>query len=210
MKKLLKKAMAAITTFALIAVSAVSLSAPAKAASGVTVFFQNSQNWSSVYCYTFYGSGPTTGSPSWPGSKMTSVGNNWYKFTYTGSQPLNVIFNDNGTHQTSNHTPKDLTGSTYWFTLSGASGSTGYGTGIGVTVNTSAQSGWPTADGSGTAPAATASSASSSAKTASSKEPSPKTGTDNNFGVVIGAFAIAVAGLSVSLILKGKSKNTDI
>jgi len=200
MKHVLRKLMTAVMAIAIVATAAVALpKETVSAASGVTIYFQNSKSWSDVYCYTFSGSSST--GDVWPGTKMTSVGDKWYKITYTGTKPLNCIFSNGDKTQTSNHDPKDLdiSKSAYWFTLSDSSGgSTGYGDGLGVTVNTSAQSGWP-ADSEDTT---SASSDSVSGNSSSAEnETSPKTG-DNSTAAAAGMAVITViagAGLAFSI-----------
>lgn len=179
---------------------------PAKAASGVTVYFQNSANWSAVYCYTWYGSGAV--GTAWPGQQMTSVGNGWYSFTYTGDKPLNVVFNDNGKptpNQTADQNPKDLplTQSAYWFTLAGTSAQNagGIGGGTNLTVHNTPESGWPGAAASSSSPssskaASTSSAASSSKSASSSAASSPDTGDHSPVTAAAGVAVLAVAAVA--------------
>ncbi len=61
-----------------------------------TVYYENSGNWSSVYCYMWNGNGETKNA-DWPGQPMTNFKGNVFKYTTTTSYE-NVIFNngDNG------------------------------------------------------------------------------------------------------------------
>jgi hypothetical protein len=202
MKKYFKKVIACVMALAIMAVSVGTLPAlQAKAATkGVTIFFQNTDNWKDVYCYTWYGSGAV--GTAWPGQKMTDAGNGWMKATYTGDKPLNVIFNNNGKPkivQTADQTPKDLplTQEAYWFTLASTTSQNagGEGGGTNVIVNTAAKSGWPTV-----AAAVTSSSASTVTTT---KDATPKTG-DNNTVAVIGT--VGFISLAAVCLLLNKRK----
>ena len=62
----------------------------------VTIYFQNSGNWSKVNVYTWTGETPITG--SWPGSSMTKVGDKIWSYDVP-ARAVNIIFN-NGTDQT--------------------------------------------------------------------------------------------------------------
>ena len=67
------------------------------------VFFENTSNWGgSMNCYTWYSGNEFCG--KWPGLRMQALGNNIWKFTYTGTETIpenqaGVIFN-NGNSQT--------------------------------------------------------------------------------------------------------------
>lgn len=205
MNKFITKFLSGVITMAVLASSIVAL--PAQAASGnVTVFFKNTLNWSQVYCYTFQGSGGT--GPAYPGTAMTSVGGGWFKYTYTGSKPLNVIFDDNGKPtitQTVNNNPADLavSASAYWFVPTGASADNagGMGSGSPVTVYTSAQAGFPTVT------AATTSATSSAAATSSkSTKSSPSTGDNNMVPAAGAAIVLAAAGIAFTISRKKVNK----
>lgn len=205
MKKYFRKAIASIMAVALMVVSVGAIPAlQTKAATKeVTIFYQNSQKWTNVYCYTYYGSGAV--GTAWPGQKMTDAGNGWVKATYTGDKPLNVVFSNNAkptAAQTANHTPKDLplTQSAYWFTNSASSSQNagGMGGGIDIVVNTTAQAGWPTV-----AVATASSTSSTTSSTATSKDVTPKTG-DNNTVAAVGT--IGVISLAAAYVLLGKRK----
>ena len=63
------------------------------------VFFENTANWGgTVYCYLWNGGTKYVG--DWPGSKATYLGNNIWKYTYTGGAKIadgsGVIFNAGG------------------------------------------------------------------------------------------------------------------
>ncbi len=68
------------------------------------VFFENSENWSgNIKVYTWENNGAIQYGGSWPGSPATYLGNNIWKWVYTGDATLNptagLIFN-NGSKQT--------------------------------------------------------------------------------------------------------------
>ena len=63
-----------------------------------TVYYQNSSNWSTVYCYMWNGSGETKNA-EWPGVQMTLHKDNVYKYT-TSTDYANVIFTNNAGQQT--------------------------------------------------------------------------------------------------------------
>ena len=66
-----------------------------------TVYYKNTSSWSSVFCYMWSGEGNPKNA-EWPGEAMTSVGNNVYKYTFSGSFEK-VIFN-NGSGGAGNQT----------------------------------------------------------------------------------------------------------
>ncbi len=70
-----------------------------------TVYYQNTSNWSTVYCYMWNGSGDAKNA-EWPGVAMTLHKDNVWKYT-TSTDYQNVIFN-NGSGGTGNQT-SDLT-----------------------------------------------------------------------------------------------------
>ena len=147
-----KKLVAGIMAMAIMMSSAIAMAATPASAAGkeVTVYFQNTQNWSSVYAYLWAGSGNIKGTAAWPGQKMAKVAgaDNWYEVKYTAGAPFNVIFNDNAQpkpHQTADHTPKNLAADkdAYWFVPGGAAKSNDNGltpAGTAITVYTEAVS----------------------------------------------------------------------
>lgn len=201
MKKLWRKGLASLLALAVVAVSGVALSAaPAHAVStGITVYFQKPQSWKQAYCYTYYGSGST--GKAWPGIQMTQVSGNWYSFSYTGSKPLNVVFNDNGSpkaQQTANQKTKDLplTKSAYWVTTSSSSSQNAGGIGGGVDINIT-----DTAPAGAPSPAAATSTDSAKTPAASTaKDATPKTGDSSNAAAGIAVLGIAaLAGAVIEL-----------
>lgn len=214
--KRFKKLVAGIMAMAMMMTSAFAMAAtPASAASkGVTIYFQNTQKWSSVYAYTWAGSGNIKGTPAWPGKQMTKVAgaDNWYEMQYTAGATFNVIFTDNAQpkpHQTANHTPKDLSADkeAYWFVPAGATQTNNNNytpAGTSIKLYTEAQAGFPKpAAVAATTPSkkdttATVSTASAAADT------SPKTGDANESApiIVMTAALLALAGVGTVLIRK--------
>lgn len=79
---------------------------PSMAQGEQAVFFENTSNWSgTINCYLWNGSTQYCG--AWPGKAATYLGNNIWKYTYTGSGKIadgsGVIFN-NGSTQTGDFT----------------------------------------------------------------------------------------------------------
>lgn len=71
-------------------------------ASAMTVYFDNSSNWSTPYCYYWGGSS----TPTWPGEKMTNVSGSIWKHTIPDGS-TGVIFNiGNDTAKTRDLVPK--------------------------------------------------------------------------------------------------------
>ena len=66
-----------------------------------TVYYKNTSNWSSVFCYMWSGDGNPKNA-EWPGEAMTSIGNNVYQYSFSGSYEK-VIFN-NGSGGAGNQT----------------------------------------------------------------------------------------------------------
>ena len=62
----------------------------------ITVYFYKPENWSAPNIY-YYLNDSDTGT-AWPGSAMTSVGDNWYTYTIAKYSTAKVLFND-GTNQ---------------------------------------------------------------------------------------------------------------
>lgn len=56
-----------------------------------TVYCQNDANWSTVYCY-MWNNGSSDENASWPGEKMTNIGDNVWEYNYRKNY-ANVIFN---------------------------------------------------------------------------------------------------------------------
>lgn len=74
----------------------------------VTVYFENTNNWSEVYAYV-WGNGGVGYEKKWPGNTMTSIGKNEYnhkiyKYTVNVDTYPNIIFNNGSSLQT-----KDIT-----------------------------------------------------------------------------------------------------
>lgn len=70
----------------------------------VTVYFENTNNWSEVYAYV-WGNDGTGFEKKWPGSAMTYIGKNEYnhkiyKYTVDTDKYPNIIFNDGSSKQT--------------------------------------------------------------------------------------------------------------
>lgn len=200
MNKFFTKLLSGVVTMAVLAASVAAL--PAKAASGnVIVYFKNTSNWKQVYCYTFNGSSGT--GPSFPGTQMTSVGNGWYKYVYTGSKALNVIFDDNvqpTPTQTSNNDPKDLDLSkdAYWFVPTGevaSNAGANMGSGSKVSISTTAPAGFTDN---------TLSSSTASSKKSTST--SPSTGDNNMVPAACAAMIIAAAGVAFTISRKKVNK----
>ena len=59
------------------------------------VYFYNSDNWTAVNAYAWTGNDPnvTKYLGSWPGTAMTSEGDQWYSITVSGVTGSNIIFN---------------------------------------------------------------------------------------------------------------------
>ena len=69
-----------------------------KQSTGITVHYYNSSNWSKVamYAYTEVGSKATQYTGAWPGTLMTSEGDNWYVGDIDYDGTLYFIANNNG------------------------------------------------------------------------------------------------------------------
>jgi len=71
------------------------------AASNFTVYFYKPSAWGTAIKIYWWSAVPTgiLADGVWPGAAMTSVGSNWYSYTFTNITSTNLIFND-GTSQT--------------------------------------------------------------------------------------------------------------
>lgn len=67
------------------------------APSGTTVYFKNTDNWSTVYCYSWVDGGDND--KAWPGTAMTDEGNGIFSYVSTKACDK-VIFNNNSGTQT--------------------------------------------------------------------------------------------------------------
>lgn len=68
--------------------------------SAVTIYFQNTANWSKVYIYTWNG-GCNTG--NWPGNEMTAIGDGYFQYE-TGCDNVTAIIFNNGSGGSGNQT----------------------------------------------------------------------------------------------------------
>lgn len=69
----------------------------------ITVKWHNSQNWTGdMYIYAWDNIGFPAG--PWPGSPVAADIEGWYSHTFSVTEPINIIFNNNGTKQTINLT----------------------------------------------------------------------------------------------------------
>lgn len=75
----------------------------------ITVYFYKPENWSAPNIY-YYLNDFDTG-PAWPGTAMTSVGDNWYTYTITKYSASKILFNDgNNQIPAQNQAGFDVTG----------------------------------------------------------------------------------------------------
>lgn len=70
---------------------------------GTTVYYKNTSNWSTPYCYMWNSNSDNN---SWPGKAMTKVDDDVWMYTATKTY-ANCIFSNNGSNQTSDLTAKD-------------------------------------------------------------------------------------------------------
>lgn len=77
---------------------------PTEGTNGITVYFKNTENWDTVNCYMWNGDGNDKNA-SWPGLKMTSVGDGIWMYT-SSKNYAKCIFN-NGSTQTDDLTAMD-------------------------------------------------------------------------------------------------------
>ena len=79
----------------------------------ITIYFYKPENWSSPNIY-YYQNDFDTGS-AWPGSAMTSVGDNWYTYTITKYSTAKALFNDGNNQVPAQNQPGfDVIG-TMWY-----------------------------------------------------------------------------------------------
>lgn len=67
----------------------------------VKLHFRRPNTWSNTPHLYFWNPSPALANTAWPGTAMTNEGNGWYVITLTGAQCTNLIFNNQGTPQTS-------------------------------------------------------------------------------------------------------------
>ena len=72
-------------------------------APGFTVYYYKPSNWGTAIKIYWWSALPTgnLADGTWPGVAMTSIGNGWYKYTFSNISSTYMIFND-GTNQTAN------------------------------------------------------------------------------------------------------------
>lgn len=75
----------------------------ATSASGDTVYFQNTGNWSKVTAYMWYEGKSNASNKSWPGEAMTDEGDGVWSYDIKGEYD-HIIFSNNGSSQTGNIT----------------------------------------------------------------------------------------------------------
>ena len=71
----------------------------ATSASGDTVYFQNTGNWSKVTAYMWYEGKSNASNKSWPGEAMTDEGDGVWSYDIKGEYD-HIIFSNNGSSQT--------------------------------------------------------------------------------------------------------------
>lgn len=208
MKKYFRKAIASIMAVALMVVSVGAIPAlQANAASNdVTIYFKDNQGWGTAYYYACTADTGSTIGAAWPGTKMTSIGSNWYSAKITSSKAIKVVLNNNAkpkAKQTADVAGTDgkglQPGGTYYLvpgTSSDSNGAVGYGGGITVTTTTTKPSDFPVSAASGTPSTA-------SSTPAATKDATPKTG-DTNSVAAVGT--VGVVSLAAACILFGKKR----
>lgn len=121
-KHLFKKLATVVIALAMILVAIPTMEA--KAAQNVKVHFKNTENWSSVYVYSWIGSEPIIG--SWPGTDITATGdaNGYYTATLDGftEDSLNIIFSDGNGTQTADLVCDITQGTEWWVVLTDNTG----------------------------------------------------------------------------------------
>ncbi len=75
----------------------------ATSASGDTVYFQNTGNWSKVNAYMWYDGKSNANNKAWPGEAMTDEGDGVWSYDIKGEYD-HIIFSNNGSSQTGNIT----------------------------------------------------------------------------------------------------------
>jgi LPXTG-motif cell wall-anchored protein len=205
MKKYFKKAIASVMAIALMVVSVGAIPAHA-ATNAVTIYFKDNQSWGTAYYYACTADTGSTIGAAWTGTKMTSIGSNWYSATITSSKAIKVVLNNGAkpkAKQTSDVVGTDgkglQPGNTYYLvpgTSTESANVAGYNNG-GITVTTTTTK---PADFPATAAPSTSSTASS---TSAANDTTPKTG-DTNTAAVVGT--IGVVSLAVACVLLSKKK----
>lgn len=179
-----------------------------------TIYFKNAFNWSNVYCYMYYNN--KDNGAAWPGTKMTNLGNGWFSIKYTGTSPIDPVFNDKNGKQTNNCKEMATSESNIYYvpvndTATNPVGSSAYQVNI---YTDSVSAGYPAASSSSGHPSsssqtssssntASASSSGTSATTSSeSSVANPKTGNTNP--IVAGSIVIFAAATVLGAIVTKK------
>lgn len=89
---LLMVGMLCVGGYSVIAATVDSEGTGATSASGHTIYFQNTKNWSSVYCYMWNSDNGNKNNAAWPGEKMTDEGDGVWSYDIT-DEYNKVIFN---------------------------------------------------------------------------------------------------------------------
>lgn len=210
MKKYFRKAIASVMAIALMVVSVGAIPAlQANAASNdVTIYFKDNQGWGTAYYYACTADTGSTIGAAWPGTKMTSIGSNWYSATITSSKAIKVVLNNNAkpkAKQTADVAGTDgkglQPGGTYYLvpgTSTESANVAGYNNGgITVTTTTTKPSDFPAAA------APSNSSAAPSSASAATKDATPKTGDTNSVSAV---GTVGVVSLAAACMLFGKKR----
>ncbi|MGL1885226.1 MAG: starch-binding protein [Reichenbachiella sp.] len=71
---------------------------------GLTIHFKKPANWNSVNMHYWNATPASVGSSAWPGVEMQDDGGDWYSYTLEDAECINIVFNDNGSSQTSDLT----------------------------------------------------------------------------------------------------------
>lgn len=105
----------AVSVFA-ISASAAQTDNVSSGASGITVHYYTEKGTPSVY---YWNSLPQNISTDYPGPKMTSEGNNYYKYTFTNVTKINMQFVDSDGTQSAELTRNTDSGVTDWYYKNG-------------------------------------------------------------------------------------------
>ena len=81
---------------------------------GMTVYFNNADNWSEVRIY-YWDTSPVAASTDWPGEPLTEIGDGWFSYQFpNGVTAANIIFNNNNNGSQTDNLYRDGDGCYVW------------------------------------------------------------------------------------------------
>jgi len=203
MKKMLKR-VTAVLLVAMFFVAGVPAIQAKAAGNEVVINVKDEAGWGSMLIYNWGDNGETAG--VWPGTEMTSLGNDWYTFTITTECDLHIVLcSAGGAEKTSDIDAISKDAGEIWAvvkTAAAAKDTMGGSSGAEATIYTVAEEGWPTSAVAATE-VATTEVAATDATTVATTDATPKTG---DTAPIIPIVVVGLGSLFAAVVLTRKKE----